>query len=536
MKKHNIFKVVLITILVLLVLTWILPAAYYSGEYVEQGRVQMGLFDLFNYPMTALSYFGYIAMYIVLVGGFYGILYRIPAYRSFLDNVVEFAKGKEKVFLSALIIITALMVSVCGLHLGIALFIPFIVAIVLLMGYDKIVATFVTVGSIVAGLVGTTYAYGNISVLSESLGLKYDYQIGVRWIILLVAVVLVIINTLLYIKRLGNNVKVEKRTVKKVETVAEEAPVAKVETKSTKKTTKKSSSTKSSSKKSTTRKSSKSRKSDNKAALKDEDIIVVTESMNDESDLVPAAVSSRHKTWPIVVAFILLFVLLIMAFISWGENAFGVKLFDNMTKSVTEFEIFGFALFGKLLGTINAFGSWSLTDMFLPMALVVVLLMLIYRVKFNDVLDGFIEGAKKALAPAVVAILVYSVLVLVTYHPFQMVLYKAILGLTKGFNIATTTIVAILASFFNSDIAYTFQSVVPYYASVITNVDNYSLVGIIFQTMYGLTMLVAPTSLVLMGILVYLDVPYKEWLKAVWKLLLELFICLLIVFIILALI
>ena len=48
MKKHNTFKVVLITLLVLMLLTWILPAAYYSGSYVDQGRVQMGLFDLFN--------------------------------------------------------------------------------------------------------------------------------------------------------------------------------------------------------------------------------------------------------------------------------------------------------------------------------------------------------------------------------------------------------------------------------------------------------------------------------------------------------
>ena len=56
MKKHNAVKVVLITLLVVLLLSWILPAAYYSGEYVSEGRVQMGLFDLFNYPLTSLNY------------------------------------------------------------------------------------------------------------------------------------------------------------------------------------------------------------------------------------------------------------------------------------------------------------------------------------------------------------------------------------------------------------------------------------------------------------------------------------------------
>ena len=58
--KSTSLKVVLLTMMAFMLLTWILPAAYYSGSYVDQGRVQMGLFDLFNYPVTALSYFGYI--------------------------------------------------------------------------------------------------------------------------------------------------------------------------------------------------------------------------------------------------------------------------------------------------------------------------------------------------------------------------------------------------------------------------------------------------------------------------------------------
>ena len=85
MKKHNTVKVVLIVILLFLLLSWILPAAYYSSSYVEQGRVQMGLFDLVNYPFTSLSYFGYIALFIILVGGFYGVLNKIPAYHDFVE-------------------------------------------------------------------------------------------------------------------------------------------------------------------------------------------------------------------------------------------------------------------------------------------------------------------------------------------------------------------------------------------------------------------------------------------------------------------
>ena len=174
--------------------------------------------------------------------------------------------------------------------------------------------------------------------------------------------------------------------------------------------------------------------------------------------------------------------------------------------------------------------------MILPMAFVICVLAIVYKLSFNDILDGFTKGAKKALAPAVLVVLIYSLLVIATYHPFQLVIYKTILGWAKGFNIVLTTIVALLASVFNVDISYAFQSVVPYFASLDIAKDSYPLAGIIFQAMYGLSILVAPTSVVLMSILSYLNISYREWLKKTWLLLVELFIVLLIVFIILAVI
>ena len=537
--KSNSAKVVLVTIMVFFVLTWIFPAAYFSSEYVEQGRVQMGLFDLFNYPITALSYFGYIAFYIILVGGFYGILYKIPAYRSFLDKIVDMTKGMEKIVLVFFVVLNAFLVSICGVHLALALFIPLIVSIILLMGYDKMVAAMVIVGSIIAGLIGTTFAYNNVSVVTSTFGIAFDYQIGVRFVILLVAIALVVFNILMYIKNHGSKVKIEKKTIKKVEekvvekVVEEKTEVKKPKT-SSKNTSRSSNTHKSSGKKTT--KSSKSRKSDRKAALKDEDIIVVKENMMEDSCYVPDNTTKKHSIWPFMLTFFLLFVLFVLAFISWGENGFNNTFFDKITTNVKGFTLFGFPLFAKLLGTFNSFGSWTISDLLLPMSLMVLLLVVIYKVPFEDVRLGFKQGAKRALGPAVIVILTYTVLVLVVYHPFQLVIYKAVLDLAKGFNVATTVVVAILCGFFNSDLSYSMQSVVPYYASLDFSSEIYGTAAIIFQAMYGLTSLVAPTSLVLLATLSYLKISYKDWMKNIWKLLLELFVVLLIVFIILAVI
>lgn len=545
MKKHNTLKVVLITLIVFLVLSWIFPAAYYSGEYVDQGRIQTGLADVNNYFMTSLSYFGYFALYLILVGCFYGVLYKIPAYRAFLDRIV--AKVDGKVFIALTVVLFALGVSIAGLQIGFAIFVPLVVSVLLLMGYDKIVAAMTVAGSLGVGLIGSTYAYSNNNLLTSILGLEGNYQIGVRFVILIVGIVVLLFNIFMYIKNTKGEVKVS--TPKKLDHTkhaALEDKVVKNTKVETKKTNNKSKKPNKPNNEKTTKntknnknKKSGNRKNANKAALRDENIIVVKESINgspEDAYLVPNRVGVSHKIWPFVAGFILLFILLVLAWITWGTNGFGVTFFDTLTDKFVGFELFGFPIFNKIYGTVNSFGNWTLIDLFLPVAILLVILMVIYKVKLDDALDGMVEGAKKALLPAFIIVLLYTLLVIVTYHPYQMCLYKAVLGLSKGFNIATTVIVTLLSSVFNVDPAYAYQAVLPYLTSIVTKADNYPLVGIISQSMYGFSTLFAPSSIVLMTTLAYLKISYKDWFKNVWKVLLELFVLLLIIFIILALI
>ena len=334
MKKHNTFKVVLITLLVMMLLTWILPAAYYSGSYIDQGRVQMGLFDLFNYPITAISYFGYIAAFVLVVGGFYGVLNKIGAYRSMLDKFVSKVKGKEVIVLSVIMVLIALITSFCGLQLGLIIFYPMLVSIILLMGYDKIVAALAIVGSSMIGILGTTYGYGNTGIIPSILGNNFTDQMLVKWILLILGMVLLIVNTILYSKKAKKGAT-KKESVKKV--------AVKEEKKSSKKSTKTAKTTKEKSSKKT------------KAAVKEDNVVVVKDEEDDS--YVPASVDGKkHVVWPLAFVLSIIFIILVLAFISWS-GAFGITAMDEATVAVTGFEVFGFNLFGKLLGTVNAFGS-----------------------------------------------------------------------------------------------------------------------------------------------------------------------------------
>ncbi len=551
--KSTSLKVVLISTLALMLLTWILPAAYYSsGQYIDQGHQQMGLFDLFNYPVTALSYFGYIAFFVLAIGAFYGILNKIPAYRTFLDKFVSKVRGTEKFVLVIIILLLAVLTSIGGMQLALLALFPMLVSIILLMGFDKMVAAMTLVGSVMIGMAGSTYAYGNTNIILTILSINITSEMITKVVILVLGLVLLIANIMLYIKKTDSVTKViakdskknmekedKKLEVKETKVVKEEKTTkSSNSSKTTKSTSKSGKSSKSNSKNGTKKNTKSSSRKNIKAAVKDEEVIVVKEAVNGGdavTKLVPSEVSTQHNIWPFSLMFILFFVLLVLAYLPW-VNGFGVNAFTDATKAVSEFELFGFPIFGKLLGTVNSFGNWTVVDMLLPMALIILFLALVYKVKVQDILDGALAGIKKALPLGLIVVLLYACLVIVTYHPFQLVIYKTLLGVIDKFGVVgalMSSLVAMLASIFNVDPSYAFQSVLIYLASVVTDNTVYPVIGVIFQAMYGFTMLFAPTSVILMVVLSYLDIPYTKWIKTIWKLLLEVLVVLLIVFILL---
>ena len=465
MKKHNALKIVVITLLLFVLLTWILPCATYQTEYTEIGRYQVGLFDLLSYQSTVFGYFGYVALFVLVVGGFYGVLYKTGAYRKLLDSLCKKFKGKEAICLIIIMALFAILTSFAGLQLALLMLFPFVISLVLMMGYNKSAAVAITAGSVAVGLMGTTFAYNTTQILQQYLSVELTDLIWAKIILLVLGIVLLA----LFVFKFG-----KKESTKKCE---------------------------------------------------------------DKEDFIPEEVKSKEKkrVWPLVVILDLILLVTILGFISWN-GAFEITLFEDITTAVTEFELFGFPIFGKLLGAIQPFGYWTLVDLITLMLIAIVILKFVYKIKWDEVFDGFAKGAKKALLPALLVVLIYTCLVLTTYDPYQLVIYKFILGLTKGFNIFTTGLVILISSIFNGDPLYAFYSVLPYFVSVVTDTNNYQLVALIFQAIYGIVTLVAPTSIPLMLTLAYTKVPYGSWLKYIWKLLVALLVVAFIIFTVILLI
>ncbi len=459
MKKHNILKVVCIAILLAVILTWIIPGSYFSGsEIVDQGMGQLGLFDLFDYITGILVNWGYIPLFILAIGGFYGVLYKTSGYRNLLDKIVEKYKGSEWIFLTLVMIIFAVVTSVAGLYLGLLFLFPFVITVILLMGYSKVTALLTTVGSICVGLIAPTYSAIDLSYTHQALSLEMNAGLVTRIIILVVCLILLVVNTLVYAKK------------HKIDSPR-------------------------------------------------------------KGFLYPESKSKKAKAWPVALVLDIVFIIMILSFISWSDM-FEVDIFNKALEAIQDFKLFKFPVFAKVLGGVSAFGAWQISDFLVLIVLATGFVALLSRVKFDEMLDGFGAGAKRALRPALVTSLVYFFLMISYYQSLPLTIIKPILGLTEGFNVITTSLAAIVSHLFHVEIAYSTSWILPYVVSTVSDATTYNVIAILWHAMYGFVMLFVPTSAVLVAGLSYLNVSYFKWLKAIWKLLLQLLVVLLVIFLI----
>ena len=563
MKKNSILKVVLLTILCVTLCTWIFTQISYSGQFAEGDRVQVGIFDLSSYVLDLFRYFPYIIITTLSIGAFYGVAYRIPAYRAVLERIVEKFNGKEKAFLVATIVIISTIVSVSGLSFAMLFVFPFVISVILLMGYNKLVAASTTVGSVMVGLMGTTVGSASVVYINYILGVETTSEMITKVIILLIGMGLLIYHVISYANKTRNATDKVSLLVPVVDDVVEEEVTTKKAgfsimklvnkvTKKTKKQVKKENkevekkevkkvvSNKTTAKKATTKKATAKKPVAKKKAPAKKTASKKTRANDNKNSSVKVVKNTKKVSiWPFVVMFDLALILMAFGTFDWS-GLLNAKWPAEVLKAIRNFEIGGFPILSKLLGdanNLNEFGKWGLTlEIPTIIWLATILIAFVYGVKFDKFIEGIVDGMKKAVMPAMVMFLTYLVLIIVTYHPFQLHIARFFLEMTKGLNVITMTIVAMFASLFNVDSIYVAQSTLPYATSVVNDTALNPVMAVIFQSVYGLSMLVAPTSAILLGTLAYLEIPYTQWIKHIWKLFVELLVVLIVIFFILTLV
>ena len=90
--------------------------------------------------------------------------------------------------------------------------------------------------------------------------------------------------------------------------------------------------------------------------------------------------------------------------------------------------------------------------------------------------------------------------------------------------IVTYTLASIIGSVITADFYYFVSTICSIFTGAVTDKNLYGVIALLVQSVYYLTMIIAPTSVGLVIGLYYLDIPYTKWCKYIWKVLLSLFV------------
>lgn len=465
MRKTGLFKIIMFILLGIVVATWIFSASYVNnGELVELGMYNVGFFDFFQLLFGSFEFEYFIQIFILLVsiGALYGVLGKTGKYRAWIEKIANKMKGSEVIFILATAFVIAALTSVFDYGLSIFIFFPLLISIILAMGYDKITAALATFGAMLVGTIGNTISYNTAGTISSILDTESSTGIYFK-----IALFVLSLAALFFFLVKAKRAKLNKNA--------------------------------------------------------------------DEDMFIGEKTSNKYSIVPIIVVLSVLFVLMVIGCTNWS-NEFNISFFSDLNTTITEaeFKLPHFhvttdgidvatdevAIFGKIFGTVSAFGDWYYSEMAVMCLIAALIIGAFFKMKWADRFAYMAEGAKKMLAPALLVMLSYTVIYFAGNTMFFTTIANLLLSITSKFNIFFSTIVAIIGSALHVDILYVANYVVPQLA--VQDV-NTTLIALLIQSIYGVTMFVAPTSVAVILGLSYLNISYKEWIKRTWKLVLTLF-------------
>ncbi len=227
--------------------------------------------------------------------------------------------------------------------------------------------------------------------------------------------------------------------------------------------------------------------------------------------------TTKKNLIPFIVIYVLMFIVLILGMYNW-YYALDSTVFSNLHETIMSFKVSDYSIFTNLLGSVSELGFWGNYDLVIILILASLLLGWIYNVKFNDTLEGFKSGMKKMLVPAFYAMLasvLFTVILNMQNGNFVVTIFDKIINITEGFNVFTASLSSVIASIFYNDFYSLVNSFYGVYA--LYDVDLIPIVSLIVQSIYGLVMVIAPMSIFLLAGLKYMEIPYKDWIKYIWK-------------------
>ncbi len=181
------FTVLFLIIVFIAILTWIIPAGVYdmddagnilSGTYHTVDSQPQGIWDIFISPIKGMLGTETtpgaieISLFILILGGFLGVVTKTGALDAGIASIVKNYKGKEKKLIPILMLLFAIGGTTYGMAEETMAFYPLIIPVMIGVGFDTIVAVaIVLVGSQIGVLASTVNPFAT-GVASQALSIS----------------------------------------------------------------------------------------------------------------------------------------------------------------------------------------------------------------------------------------------------------------------------------------------------------------------------------------------------------------------------
>lgn len=244
-----------------------------------------------------------------------------------------------------------------------------------------------------------------------------------------------------------------------------------------------------------------------------------------ESLFIPEARDAKKGKNPkgiaLFVVMILLFVVFILGLTPWTNS----EIFNTVYTAIKGVKIGEFAIFDKLLGVFQTFGSWGYSSLYPTLGLAIIVVAISNKLSLGETIEACIKGGKKFVGLAILSSLLNIIVIFTLNSGFMATVINY---LVKGKNIALITGASLISAPFMVDIAYVSQYSLSLILTITSASELKELYGLVAQVTYGLAMLIAPTSVLLMVGLSYVEESYSKWFKYIWKFLLAVLVACLI--------
>ena len=212
-KMPTAFTILFAIILVMTILTWVVPSGSY--EYTSDGQPIAGSYhpvDSQGQPITAVLTAPLeglyeaidIAAFILMVGGFLGVVAKTGALDAGIANIIRKLKGREKLLIPILMGAFALGGTTFGMAEETIAFYPLVLPIMVAAGYDALTGVAVILLGAGAGVIGSTVNPFATGIAAGFAGVSLGQGIGLRLVILFTMLALSIWFVMSYAQRVWN--------------------------------------------------------------------------------------------------------------------------------------------------------------------------------------------------------------------------------------------------------------------------------------------------------------------------------------------